>query len=110
MNDIYPYYLPGSIPILFIVIVGIPVLFFRLIQISTRLVGQAPGPDDTEDKNEVWVYQMNKSQNICQILYWGYKYKFRHYQVTLFIQKMLVVGVAVFGTYVPDVNLVIFMY
>lgn len=110
MNDIYPYYLPGAIPILLIVIVGIPILFYRLVQTSTKLVEQAPQPDDTDEKTGVWKYQIEQSQNICRNLYISFKHKFRHYQVTLFIQKMLVVGVAVFGIYAPGINLVIILF
>ena len=109
MNDVYPYYLPGAIPVLFLVIFGIPFLFYRLVTTSTKLVGQGPAPEFANgNQNQIWEFQMEKSQNICRILYLGYKYKFRHYQIVIFIQKMLVVGMAVFGFYLPDRVLVSF--
>lgn len=108
MNDIYPYYLPGAIPILFIVIFGIPVLFYRLVSTSTKLVEQSPAPEDSDgDPAKIWNFQMEQSQNICRNLYLGFKYKFRHYQIILFVQRMLVVGMSIFGFYFPDEILVI---
>ena len=103
MNDIYPYYLPGAIPILFLIIFGIPFLFYRLVTTSTKLIGQAPEPDFANgNKDEIWSYQMQKSQNICRTLYFGFKYKFRHYQILLTVQRMIIVSMAVFGFYVSD--------
>jgi hypothetical protein len=54
-NDIYPYYLPGAVPVLLIVVLGLPYLFLKLIQVATKLVGEAPVPDMGElTQNEIW--------------------------------------------------------
>ena len=107
MNNIYPYYLPGAIPILFIIIIGVPILFYRLITTATRLVGQVPeSPGANGNQDLIWRGQMQRSRNICRGLYYGYKYRWRHYTLVLTVQKMLVIAVFVFAIYLPSVTLV----
>jgi hypothetical protein len=73
-------------------------------------VEKAPQPEDaTGDKAEIWNYQMENSKNICRNLYMGFQYKYRHYQIFLFLQKMLVVALSIFGFAFPDKILIVFM-
>ena len=90
-----------------IVIIGVPVLYFRLIKTATKLVGQLPVPEDAkEDKELSWDYQMHTSNNICRGLYYGFKFRARHYMILQTLEKMVVIAIFVFAIYFPSYTLV----
>lgn len=89
--EIYPYYLPGAILMLFVLTFGTPWIFYRLIKITTRFVSKIPNGIGDEDPEFSWRLQMDLSKNICQSLYYGYEYKWRYYNLIKTFQKMSIV-------------------
>nr|KAJ3418988.1 hypothetical protein HK105_007555 [Polyrhizophydium stewartii] len=100
--EILPYYGPGAVLMSFLICIGVPVLYYRLISLATRLVQSIPpNPEIMETTSQAWEVQMQLSTNLCRGLYYGFKYPWRYYSLIVLYQKIAIVAIFVFAALYP---------
>jgi len=94
-TEIYPFYLPGAAVLILTAVIGIPVLFYRLIKISTQYIDVIP-IDGTTDDNVKWIRQILLTRNAVKSMYADFSKKWRYYRLIIMIQKFMIVALFVF--------------
>ncbi|KAI9144920.1 hypothetical protein BKA69DRAFT_1052073 [Paraphysoderma sedebokerense] len=95
-REIYPYYLPGAVLMFITITVGVPLIFYKLISVSTRYVTEIPAEGDTP--TEKWRSQCLSSSNSCRSLYSMFRYRWRYYKLFAIIHKLALVAIFIYGT------------
>ena len=95
-NEIYKYFLPGSILMLVGFTMGVPVLYFRLVKKVSKFLRQIRVTENaTDDK---WLVQSSVSKNSCSSLYNSFKMEWKYYKLLLMLYRLLIVLIFVFLT------------
>lgn len=97
-EEMYPFYLPGSLLLFFAMTVGTPYLFYKIITICKRYIEEIPIKGDLRDKWPIIVYF---SRNSCRSLYSDFSYDWRYYKLTILLQKLVIVAIFIFGISQP---------
>eukprot|EP00834_Sanchytrium_tribonematis_P005541 NODE_343_length_9136_cov_0.948656.p2 type:complete len:398 gc:universal NODE_343_length_9136_cov_0.948656:2407-1214(-) len=92
--EMYKYFLPGSILLLFAFTLGVPVLFHRLVKTISHFLDQINIVNSpTED---FWSILVHISDNSCVSMYNSYVMKWKYYKLVLMMYRLFVVVIYVF--------------
>lgn len=108
-SDLKIYFWPAAFLVIIQFLIGVPLVFHNLIQISTNVIAEQftvklPKEADATDDQVVWSHKVAQCDNVARFMFQPFKYAMRYTRLYQLIQKVLIVftGVFVFRTSLSD--------
>ena len=88
-NEIYQFFYPSMILLLLIATIGIPILYFKIVNVISRILKTVPVNKTDEDK--AWEERTKLSHNSSKTMYNAFESKWKYYKIVLIFYRLLVV-------------------
>eukprot|EP00834_Sanchytrium_tribonematis_P001426 NODE_35_length_36362_cov_0.944434.p2 type:complete len:708 gc:universal NODE_35_length_36362_cov_0.944434:7746-9869(+) len=101
-SEVYPYLFPSSFIIFALVSIGLPFLYYKLVNICYIYLQELPKYNISE-KSQDWGVASKLSSNCCNSLYCNLNEKFKDFKLMMLAFRLLVV-IVTSATYVPNIE------
>lgn len=100
-SNVRTFFWPAAGIIIVMFILGVPAMFYSLIEISSSTlyenfpIKDVKVPDNDPDfdlENATWHKKITQSQNVAKFLFQPFQYRFRYVRLFLVVQKLLIVS------------------
>ena len=88
-NEIYQFFYLPMILLLLIATIGIPILYFKIVNVISKILKTLPVTADNEDKS--WEERTKLSNNSSKTMYNAFESKWKYYKIVLIFYRLLVV-------------------
>eukprot|EP00835_Amoeboradix_gromovi_P005348 NODE_494_length_7750_cov_0.325317.p1 type:complete len:723 gc:universal NODE_494_length_7750_cov_0.325317:6033-3865(-) len=90
-SEILPYFIPGCVLSIFLITIGMPILYYKLIKTCSKFVQEIPVL--AKNPENQWIVRVTASKNCCRSLYAMFQLKWKDYKLISLVYRLLVVSI-----------------